>query len=99
VPKLRLTATGSADGAAEREPGSGRELPLNELSAGAAATVVSINSRRSARMARLSAFGLLPGSRLHLLQRHPALVVKVGETEVALEAAVAREITVRCSHD
>lgn len=54
-----------------------------------------INSTRESRLARLSAFGLVPGSLVTLCQRDLAYVVLIGETEVALDTEVAREILVR----
>jgi DtxR family Mn-dependent transcriptional regulator len=59
------------------------------------AEVVDIVSARESRLARLSTFGLVPGSFVRLHQRQPAYVVQVDETEVTLEADIAREIIVR----
>ena len=39
--------------------------------------------------------GLAPGRHLRLRQAQPALVVKVGETELALDHEAGREIFVR----
>ena len=44
---------------------------------------------------RLASLGLSPGSELALLQRHPAFVVEAGETRVALDPAVAKQIFVQ----
>jgi Fe2+ transport system protein FeoA len=40
-------------------------------------------------------YGLVPGSLLVLQQKRPAFVVRVGETELAIEADIAREILVK----
>ena len=42
----------------------------------------------------LAAFGLIAGSEVQLIQRHPAYVVRVGETELALDAEIAQEILI-----
>ena len=38
---------------------------------------------------RLSGLGVAPGAKLRLSQKRPAFVVKVGETEVALDREIA----------
>jgi Fe2+ transport system protein FeoA len=45
-------------------------------------------------VARLAAQGLVPGTRLRLVERRPAYVVEMGETTLAFERRVAREIRV-----
>jgi Fe2+ transport system protein FeoA len=40
-------------------------------------------------------YGLTPGSVLVLQQKRPSFVIRIGETELALEADIAREIRVR----
>jgi DtxR family Mn-dependent transcriptional regulator len=56
--------------------------------------IVFIASRSHRRMDRLSSFGVLPGARLRLHQRSPAFIVRVGETDIALEPEVAADIFV-----
>lgn len=43
---------------------------------------------------QLAALGLVPGARVRVRQRHPALVVEVDETTLALDASLARQIHV-----
>ena len=69
--------------------------PLTRLRAGQQAEVTEIASTTDSRLAHLSAYGLVPGSLVTLRQRVPAYVLAVDETEVALDAEVAREILVR----
>ncbi len=69
--------------------------PLTHLQVGQQAEVAAINSSQESRLAYLSTFGLAPGSRVTLRQRHLAYVILVGETEIALDADVASEIMVR----
>jgi Fe2+ transport system protein FeoA len=72
-----------------------RALPLHRVPSGQRVQVVELKSDNHARLARLGALGLMPGSWLVVLQRKPALVVRVGETEISLDDAVAGEILVR----
>jgi Fe2+ transport system protein FeoA len=72
-----------------------RTVALHRLKSGQRAQVIELGSDSPARLARLGALGLMPGSWLVVLQRKPALVVRVGETEISLDDAVAGEILVR----
>jgi Fe2+ transport system protein FeoA len=45
--------------------------------------------------ARLSVLGLLPGVQVQLLQRRPAPVVRVGETELAIGLELLNQVRVR----
>lgn len=44
--------------------------------------------------AKLAALGLLPGLTITLLQRYPSYVVAVGETQYAVDTALASQIQV-----
>jgi len=46
------------------------------------------------RLARLSQYGLLPGTPIRLTQKRPVPIVQVGQTELALDISVAAEIYV-----
>lgn len=71
--------------------------PLTDLPVGQSAEVTDILSTRESRLTHLSAFGLVPGSLVRLQQRRPAYVVQIGETEITLDADIAREIMVRAT--
>ena len=64
---------------------------VDQLEAGQTASVLSLSGDRN----RLAVFGLVPGSEITLLQRRPACVVQIGETELALDLEIARRILVR----
>jgi Fe2+ transport system protein FeoA len=49
---------------------------------------------RSATLASLSQYGLLPGTPVRLTQKRPVPIVEVGQTELALDYSVAAEICV-----
>ena len=67
---------------------------LGDLGAGETARVVCVGSEREARPSLLAAFGLVPGAEIQLVQLRPACVVRVDETELALDGEVADEIPV-----
>ncbi len=69
-------------------------IAVTELDSGQSAEVVALEGE-SSRRNTLAVFGLAPGSELTLIQRHPAYVVRIGETELALDADIARQILVR----
>jgi DtxR family Mn-dependent transcriptional regulator len=70
-------------------------LNLTQLEAGETAELVGVTGNQKSRQHTLSLYGLVPGARFTLQQKRPAYVVRVGETELALEADIAREILVR----
>jgi DtxR family transcriptional regulator, Mn-dependent transcriptional regulator len=68
--------------------------PLSEVTAGEQYEIASIRQHNRSRMARLATYGVIPGSRVHLLQKRPAYVIRIGETDLALDIDVARDIMV-----
>jgi Fe2+ transport system protein FeoA len=66
---------------------------VSDLAPGEISEVVSLGAEASRRKT-LSAFGLVPGSQITVIQQRPACVVRVGETELALDREIAREILV-----
>ena len=68
-------------------------LPSFEL--GATGRIVFIAPRFHDRMDRLAALGVVPGSTIRLHQRSPSYVIEVGETTIALDPEIAREIFVK----
>lgn len=70
-------------------------IPLSRLPIGQEATVAFIHTARHAYLQRLSALGLAPRRLIRLRQTRPAVVIQLGETELALDAQAGREIFVR----
>ena len=66
---------------------------VSDLRPGETSEVVSLGTQASRRNT-LSAFGLVPGSKVTVVQQRPACVVRIGETELALDREIAREILV-----
>lgn len=77
-----------------RSPGS-HLLTVRELASGEQVEVVHLGEETPDRSNSLAVFGLTPGSEITLVQRHPAYVVQVGETLLALDGEVAGSIVVR----
>jgi DtxR family Mn-dependent transcriptional regulator len=69
--------------------------PLPKLQVGEWGTVAYLSAANLNRIQKLYAFGIVPGAPVQLVQRSPAFVLKVEETQVALEKAVAQDIFVR----
>ncbi len=68
--------------------------PVSALPLGTTATVLCLGGRTGSRYGTLSAFGLVAGSEITLLARRPACVVRIGETELALDPDIAIEVLV-----
>ena len=92
----RLLPVGEAEErpAPPRRPGRSL-VPLAHVPEGMEAEVSALEGMPPRRLARLSAFGLVPGSRVRVLQRRPAPVIRVGETELALGEEILAQIWVR----
>ncbi len=69
-------------------------LRLTQLAPGTQARVVEVRASDPARLNRLGAYGLVPGSLVRLQQQRPTLILRVDETEVAIDDAVGSEIFV-----
>jgi DtxR family Mn-dependent transcriptional regulator len=70
-------------------------LPLSRLRVGQEGRVVYIGTDDGRRLEQLGSLGIVPGVELRLLQKRLAAVVRVGETEVAMDFDIARHIYVR----
>ncbi|MBI2082138.1 MAG: ferrous iron transport protein A [Deltaproteobacteria bacterium] len=57
--------------------------------------VVFVRPRHEMRLNHLASFGVVPGSEISLHQKRPAFVIQAGETEIALEETVVKEIFVK----
>jgi DtxR family Mn-dependent transcriptional regulator len=68
---------------------------LSRVDVGKSARVAFLTPSFHKRFDRLAAFGINPGAVLDLHQRKPAYVVRLGETELALDPEIADEIFVR----
>ncbi len=69
--------------------------PLSSLRSGQEARVAYVATRRHGRLDRLATLGLLPNRMLRVHQRFPSMVLRVGETDVAIDREIAGDIFVR----
>jgi len=67
---------------------------LDELVDASDAVVTGFNGLSERATRRLMAYGLVPGARFKLLQRRPAYILQVGQTELALESEIAASVHV-----
>jgi Fe2+ transport system protein FeoA len=67
---------------------------VTTLRAGESGVVVRIASTGAERLVKLSSLGVMPGVRVTLVQRNPAVVLQIAETSVALDGEVADDIFV-----
>ena len=68
--------------------------PLTDLPIGASGRIVFITPVLYQRLDRLVTLGILPGGVVRLRQKRPSVVLEAGETAVALDAEICREIFV-----
>jgi DtxR family Mn-dependent transcriptional regulator len=69
--------------------------PLADLALGQHGTITFITPRYRSRLHQLSSLGVIPGTSVRLRQRHPTYVIQVGESTIAMDADLARNIFVR----
>jgi len=70
-------------------------MRLTEASLGGTVRIVFITPRSKKRLEKLSALGIVPGSRIRLLQRNPSFVLEIGQTTVAVDRDITDEIYVK----
>ena len=68
---------------------------LVDLPLGASGSVVFIAPKSVSRLSKLAAFGVVPGSQVRLVERKPSVVLACGQTSLAIEDEIGREIYVR----
>lgn len=92
---LRTTPEPAPGPVRVRERGEPPEtIPLSHVLPHREVEVVGLRDLPGPRASRLAAFGIVPGSRIEVLQRRPTAVIRVGETEIALGPEVLERIEV-----
>ena len=69
--------------------------PLDELRLGEEGRIVFIAPRSHQRLDRLSTLGIVPGSVVRMHQKRPSHVLQIGETSLALDEEIVRDIYVK----
>jgi DtxR family Mn-dependent transcriptional regulator len=78
-----------------RQDGEVGVVALTELKAGEAGEIAYLAATDVGKMQKLMSMGVLPGSELSLMRTFPSYIFKVGHSEFAVDAELAREIFVR----
>ena len=73
---------------------SDRLVPLDALAAGRAAVIRALQAADDDALLQLGGLGILPGARLEVLRRSPALCIRLGGACYALDRPLARRILV-----
>jgi Fe2+ transport system protein FeoA len=95
VRALRRLWPGAGDPQTEPSSPPGDAVPLTHVAPMTPVEVVELAEMPASRASRLTAFGLAPGTVVSLVQRTPAPVVRIGETELALSEEICGQIHVR----
>jgi DtxR family Mn-dependent transcriptional regulator len=69
--------------------------PLADLMPGEQAKIVFITPGSHSRLDRLAAMGVVPGSMVKLHQKKPSYVIQLGETMIAVDKDITKEIFVK----
>ena len=69
--------------------------PLSAIKAGKKVKVVYISTKSHASLDRLSGIGVIPGLELTIHQKFPSMILQYGETQLALDNDIAKNIFVR----
>ena len=70
-------------------------VPLEDLRVGERGTVSCLDHPGGLDARKLAAMGILPGTDVEILQRSPAFVLRIGYSDFAVDAELARRIRVR----
>jgi len=70
-------------------------IPLEELGLGEQGRIVFIAPKSHQRLDRLSTLGIVPGSTVRMHQKNPSHVLQIGETTLALDRDIVKDIYVK----
>ena len=73
--------------------------PLSAIKAGKKVKVVYITTKSHASLDRLSGIGVIPGLELTIHQKFPSMILQYGETQLALDNDIAKNVFVRIIHN
>ncbi len=73
--------------------------PLSAIKAGKNVKVVYISTKSHASLDRLSGIGVIPGLELTIHQKFPSMILQYGETQLALDNDIAKNVFVRIIHN
>ena len=70
-------------------------IPLDDLGLGEEGRIVFIAPKSHQRLDRLSTLGIVPGSIVRMHQKNPSHVLQIGETTLALDKDIVKDIYVK----
>jgi len=70
-------------------------IPLEELGLGEKGRIVFIIPKSHQRLDKLSTLGIVPGSIVRMHQKNPSYVLQMGETTLALDQDIVRDIYIK----
>ena len=70
------------------------EVTLDALKTGRTAVITRLEHDTDGHWRKLVSFGVLPGATVKVCQRWPAFVIRIGMTDVGLDEATARLVSV-----
>lgn len=70
-------------------------IPLEELGLGEEGRIVFIAPKSHQRLDRISSLGMVPGSIIRMHQKNPSYVLQIGETTLALDRDIVKDIYVK----
>ena len=70
-------------------------IPLEDLGLGEEGRIVFIAPKSHQRLDRLSTLGIVPGSIVRMHQKNPSHVLQIGETTLALDKDIVKDIYVK----
>ena len=70
-------------------------MPLNKLKAGERGRIIYVSTKHHSRLDRLTDLGVTPGEEVKVHQTFPAFVLKVRETDIAIDNDVLKDVYVR----
>jgi Fe2+ transport system protein FeoA len=70
-------------------------FPLSEATPGRTVRVNGLISTSAARLSRLAAYGLVPGAVITVVAVNPAILLRCGNTSLALDESIAKDVVVQ----
>ncbi len=70
-------------------------VPATQLRTGEEATIAYLSAGARGKLEQLSAMGLVPGTKVSLQQRAPSYVLSFGQTQIALDQNVLKDVYVK----
>lgn len=79
----------------KKHPSHAAITPLSAMQKGETGAIAYLSSRQPETVQKLMALGALPGASLEVIQLFPSVVFQVGQTQIAVDSALAADIYVR----